>query len=139
MTPEVLTVIGVLIAALIGSILGPILVEFMRLKIEPKRKEREEIESRYFNMIKNLKGFYTTSLNKDEKRVFQKHYRLAWLYAPDDVIKAINDFLNAVSRPSSVDGERERKATRNMMYEMRKSFRGKTELKAEDFLILGEL
>src|SRR3989304_4276752 len=91
MTPEELVV--VLLVALIGSILGPVILEALKFLIEPKRKERKESEQRYFNMLQNLTGFYTGSLDKKKIDTFYEQYRLAWLYAPDEVIKSINKFI----------------------------------------------
>jgi len=136
MTPEWLTLVSVLGAALIGSILGPVIIELLKLRTEPKKKERREIEVRYFNMLKNLTGFYAGTLDKKQIETFYEHYRVAWLYAPDEVIKAINNFLIAVGATPKTETDADR-AARNMVFEMRRAFKGKTKLKPKQFLIIG--
>jgi hypothetical protein len=133
MTPEELVV--VLLVALIGSILGPIIIELIKLRTDPKRKERQENEVRYNNLLKNLTGFIAGTDNKEQIETFYEHYRLAWLYAPDEVIKAINGFLIAVGGAQKPSTESD-KASRKMVFEIRKAFKGKTELKPDDFLII---
>lgn len=135
MTPEELTLVSVLSAALIASILGPIILELLKLTIEPKRKERREIEVRYFNMLKSLTGFYESTLDPNQIKTFYDHYRVAWLYAPDEVIESINNFLIAVGGAPRTQTEAE-KTTRKMVLEMRRTFRGKTKLKPEQFLFI---
>lgn len=135
MTPEELTLVSVLGAALIGSILGPVIIELLKLITEPKRKERRESEVRYFNMLTNLTGFYAGTLDKKQIETFYEHYRVAWLYAPDEVIKSINNFLIAVGGAPTTETGAE-KATRKMIFEMRRAFKGKTKLKPEEFLFI---
>ena len=135
MTPEELILVSVLGAALIGSILGPIILELLKLITEPKRKERREIEVRYFNMLKNLTGFYESTLDREQIETFYEHYRVAWLYAPDEVIESINNFLIAVGGAPRTQTEAE-KATCRMILEMRRAFKGKTKLKPEQFLFI---
>jgi alpha-amylase/alpha-mannosidase (GH57 family) len=131
---EELTLVGVLVAALVGSILGPAIIEYLKLRTEPKRKERQESEERYSQMLKNLTGFISPT-NKNQIDTFYEHYRLAWLYASDEVIKSINNFLNSIggSQVSPTDAD---KASRKMIFEMRKAIKGKTDLKPDDFLII---
>lgn len=77
MTPEELTLVTALSAALIGSILGPAILELLELRTDPRRKERNESEIRYYTMLKNLTGFYASTPNREQKEAFYEHYRLA--------------------------------------------------------------
>lgn len=77
MTPEELTLVTALSAALIGSILGPVILELLKLRTDPRRKERNESEIRYYTMLKNLTGFYASTPNREQKEAFYEHYRLA--------------------------------------------------------------
>jgi hypothetical protein len=131
---EELTLVGVLVGALVGSILGPAIIEYLKLKTEPKRKERQESEERYNQMLKNFTGFIG---NADKKQIdtFYENYRLAWLYAPDEVIRSINTFLVSIGGSQLSPAESD-KASRKMIFEMRKAFKGKTDLKPDDFLII---
>lgn len=87
-------------------------------------------------MLKNLTGFYEETLDMKKMETFYEHYRVAWLYAPDEVIKSINDFLIAMGdAPKTTETEAE-KVTRKMIFEMRRSFKGKTKLKPKDFLFI---
>ena len=136
LTPEELTLVSVLSGALIGSILGPIIIELLKLRTEPKRKERYESEVRYQNMLMNLTGFYADTLDKKKIETFYEHYRVAWLYVPDEVIESINDFLIAVGAVPRAETEPD-KAARKMILAARRAFKGKTKLKPEQFLIIG--
>jgi hypothetical protein len=134
MTPEEFALVGILLGALIGSIFGPIVIELLKLRTEPKRKERQESEIRYYNMLQNLTGFMGIG-DKKQIDTFYEHYRIAWLYAPDEVIKSVNNFLISVggAQPSPSKSDIE---SRKMIFEMRRAFKGKTSLKPEDFLII---
>ena len=91
-------------------------------------------EVRYFTLLTNIEGFIGKS---DSKKVaeFYEHYRTAWLYAPDEVIFAINKFFKAVGAQNTELIDTDIMAG-NMVWEMRKDFYRDTTLTAEDFLII---
>lgn len=122
------------ILALITAIIGPITIDYLRFRAELKKKEHDEIESRYINMIKDQTAFYISMNDEKKKEDFLENYRLAWLYAPDEVIIAMNGFLKALG--ATPDGSKLEKTLQQMVLATRKAFRGKTLLKAEDYLVV---
>jgi len=123
-----------IIVALIAAIIGPWIIEYWKWKNEPRRRILHESEVRYFNLLTNLIGFYE---NHDPKKIaqFYEHYRTAWLYAPDEVIEAVNRFFKAQGVQQAELREVE-KATCNMVWEMRRAFYGDTKLTPESFLFI---
>ena len=53
-------------------------------------------EDSYRGFLESIHGFYVTSQDEKQKEKFLQELRLAWLYCPDDVIKAGNAFLGTV-------------------------------------------
>ena len=122
-----------IVVALITAILGPWIIEYYKWQIEPKRRILYECEVRYFGMLQNVSGFFAPSdLNKLEE--FNEHYRTAWLYVPDQVIKSINELYETYVDIQEKDENKE--AMSKMIWEMRRAFYGNTDLKPEDFLFI---
>lgn len=122
-----------IIVALITAILGPCVIEYYKWRNEPKRKVLHEGEVRYFSMLKNASGFFEPpDPNKIDE--FYEHYRAAWLYVPDQVIKSINRFYETYIGVQE-KGEKE-EAMSNMILEMRRAFYGNTDLTLKDFLFI---
>ena len=89
---------------------------------------------RYFNLLTKLGGFIG-EMDTNKMLDFFQHYRTAWLYVPDEVIIAINEFFDAIGahyEPSTDTDEK----TSYMVWKMRKDFYGPTTLKPEDFHIV---
>lgn len=95
-------------------------------------KRREE---RYLNLLKYLDGFYISTHSKDLKHAFISELRLCWLYAPDNVIKAANNFLIGLRDNSTVPDEQKLLYASGLIVEIRKDLKStSTKLNAEDFL-----
>jgi len=124
-----------LIIALIAAILGPWIIEYWKWRTEPKRRILQEKEIRYFNLLTNLTGFYEGQYDPTKIEIFYEHYRTAWLYVPDSVIKSINKFFEAQGIQQTELREVE-KATCNMIWQMRRDFYGDTSLSPEEFLFI---
>jgi len=120
--------------ALIAAIIGPWIIEYWKWRNEPIRRILHEKEVRYFTLLTDIEGFIG---NRDVKKIakFYEHYRTAWLYAPDEVINAINNFFKATGFQDKEISEAN-KVAGNMVWQMRKDFYGDTKLTAEEFLIL---
>ena len=127
-------VLGIVVA-LITAILGPWITEYYKWRNEPKRRILHESEVRYFGMLKDVSVFFSPSPQDLEKlEDFCEHYRTAWLYVPDQVIKSINELYKKYVPIQEKDEEKE--AMSKMIWEMRRAFYGNTDLKPEDFLFI---
>ena len=130
-TPSLIIPITV---ALIVAILGPWVIEYWKWRNEPKRRILKEKEIRYYNLLTKLGGFIG-GFNPEKVSDFCEHYRAAWLYVPDEIIIAINEFLEAVGAHYDPSTDADEK-TSHMVWRMRKDFYGSTTLKPSDFLII---
>lgn len=72
----------------------------------------------------------------ENRKKFIEAYRHLWLYSSDEVIRKVNDFLISLGYSKPVETPQD-KAAREMIYAMRKSIYGNTQLFSEDFLIAG--
>jgi len=61
--------------------------------VERAQKEYQRKEQLYREMLKSIAVFYKGANQSAGASSFLEQYRLAWLYAPDDVIRAIEKFL----------------------------------------------
>lgn len=101
---------------------------------------RRRIEKRYLKLIDNLRGFYSSSNDVSKKDEFLALYRECWLYSSDDVVKAMNSFIESISDGTEQSEEDKRLRLGNCILEMRKDLnrrqylRGKkTRLTADEF------
>lgn len=100
-----------------------------------KKEERAYVrrERRYAGLLKSLPGFFVNSTNRAATDEFIREYNLAWLYCPDDVVRACNSFLLAASGRHPMTDD-ERKATlANLVVTMRRDLRGESGLTADEF------
>lgn len=96
-------------------------------KLKAELKEESEILNKrrvlYDSIVKSLTVF-SLGLQSDDKlkNQFIDDYIKAWLWAPDTVIKAINDLLSGlIDAPGSIDQETFQRLYGNCIIEMRKS------------------
>ena len=97
--PIALVLIGVL-----PSIATLIISELIKFKssVELKILEQKQVmlakrEALYKSLLESIEGFFVPE-NEVKKAKFFSEYRIAWLYANDEVMRAINDFFNSVNR-----------------------------------------
>jgi len=89
-------------------------------------------------LLKNLKGFYSHSIEEDESIAIESRQEvinqlvLCWLYASDEVIKKAAIFLDTVK--SSSDEQENSIALGSLILAIRKDLISKTELKSELFV-----
>jgi hypothetical protein len=90
---------------------GAILVWFFNERRKRAWEEYEKKEKNYQDLIKSLKGFYTTwpeAERKNLKNQFIDQLNLCWLYSPDEVIQAGYRFLASVhSDQKRTDADKE--------------------------------
>jgi len=79
-------------AALIGSVLGPLIRSWW---IEPRATANQKMLDSFQVFLTNIEGFYQGSLDEEKIREVCLQYRMTWLYTSDEVIIAINDWFKA--------------------------------------------
>lgn len=124
------TAIAALAAAVLGSIIGPWI---QTLWIEPRAKTNQKMLDGFQVFITNIEGFYQGSIDEKKIREVCLQYRMAWLYASDNVIKAINQWFTAQGSKSPTEGSLEW-TTALMVSQMRREVHPKTTLRASDYL-----
>ena len=99
-------------------------------------------EDRYRGFLESIHGFYITSQNeeitsqnKERKDKFLQDLKLAWLYCPDDVIKAGNAFLETVATGTRYSNEEKERTLAEFVIACRRDLHGETELTVEDHRI----
>jgi len=103
-----------------------------------KNDEYKQRETTYLELLKNLSGFYSHSIDEDESIAIKARQEvinqlgLCWLYASDEVINKAAIFLDAVK--SSSDEQENSIALGSLILAIRKDLIGKTELKPELFI-----
>jgi hypothetical protein len=110
---------------------------------ERSRQQQASFEwrlARYEELMARLSAFYegapgvtTPAAAAEARESFLEHFRRAWLYAPDDVVRAGQAFLGLVSTGASVDESARRGAALAFVVAMRKDLRGRTGLSGDDF------
>ena len=118
---------------IILPILSAVLSSYLTYYFAIKKNRKEAIfkfkEEKYTNIILALQGFVNgTTDGKMKEKLFNEKYK-TWLYAPDDVIKAIDDFIDFVREHHGEDGEEH---LGKVVLEMRKDLLGKSKLSPKD-------
>ena len=116
---------------------------FFTTKMELKLQIREEKIQRYERLITYLKkGFLRSKLSPQDKTDFKNKYYeqtyVVWLFAPDDVIRELNQFAVAFSaydkERTAENDKKVRAAVNRAVLAMRKDIHGKTTLKENEFI-----
>lgn len=132
------SVIIVILTTYITTVYGPRFQESWRQKSQKETRIWSQNEERFFNMLTFGEGFYSGYPDPQEalklKKEFVRAYRQVWLYSPDGVVRKINAFFVASGYSKQIETPQD-KAFRDMVYAMRKTIYGDTELKPEEFLI----
>lgn len=122
------TGVAVIIAAII-AVCG----YMVKGKLDIRMSERGQKEERYKGMLTAIKGFYESSQDRQLKGKFLEELTQAYLYAPDQVIRAANKFLDTVRvKPEPSSEEEKRAALVSLIIAMRKDLR-KTKLLNSEF------
>ena len=118
-----------IIIALASVVVAWLLNEHAKLRWE-KRLRKEE---RYKAFHESIRGFYVASQDTEQKEQFLQELRLAWLYCPDDVIKAGNAFLRTVATGAHCSDEEKERVLAEFVIALRRDLHGrKTKLTVED-------
>jgi hypothetical protein len=129
-SPYLIAVIPVLSAAL-GA--------FLTYLFASRMKRDEAIahfkEEKYAKLLVKMQGFVgETTSGKLKKEFFEEQYQ-SWLYASDDVIKAMNHMVGLVieGKGQAPDKEEGKRAVGNIVLAMRKDLLHKTDLNYSAF------
>jgi len=122
-----------LAAALLGSIFGP---WFLKLWAEPKAVREQRARTCYEVFIENLDGLYTGTLSAEKIAEVCLQYRMAWLYAKDEVVESLNIFFRSEKfRLESPKAESTEWKLGAAVLEMRKRNLWRTRLTPADYIL----
>lgn len=130
-------VLSSLIIALFTLFIGPIVQERVRIKMEKEMRLWLQKEERFFNMLSLLDSYSTEARDikaKEDQRKFLEAYRHLWLYAPDEIIRKVNDFL-LESGYKYAKYTAEEVTAAELIYSMRKAIYGDTKLTRKDVFL----
>lgn len=90
-------------------------------------------EERYLTLLRSLRGFYVASQNAEQKERFIEEIRLTWLYCPDEVIRAGNAFLAAVSAETTSSPQEMERALAVFVITLRRDLNRSTNLTVREY------
>ena len=125
----------ILITLLLGAVVplaGGIIAWYLNERSKLTWEKHIRKEDRYRGFFESIRRFYVMPQNKEQKKKFVHELRLAWLYCPDDVIKAGNAFLDTVAAGTRFSDEEKERALAEFEIALRRDLHGKTELTVED-------
>ena len=82
--------------------------------------------------LQSIRGFYAGSESEELKEQFINDLRLAWLYCPDKIVRAGNDFLATVSSGAESTEDQKHRRLAEFELELRRDLLGRTRLSVED-------
>ena len=110
-----------------------------------KAEEFRRKEERYIALLDSLPGFIAGAEDKERQAEYIRQLRLCWLYCPDEVITAGQQFLVTIldSNRGKFSGDDTRRAVQDLVHALRTDLlEGKrvtdTKLKSEDFIIFSQ-
>jgi hypothetical protein len=114
---DILLILLPILLALIGSFFTYLLTirQFQKERVIQFREEK------YAKLLNTINAFIGETATPELKRDFFKERQQALLYASDDVIKRIDEFIELVRNPS---GEDDSKALSRIVLSMRKDLLG---------------
>jgi len=127
------------ILLILFPIISGIISSYFTYFFTSKSKHSEAIlkskEEKYNNLLVLLQGFIGITASGDLKREFLEELYKSWLYASDDVVKAINKMIQLIidSHGKPPDRNIGREAVGAIVLDMRKDLLRKTKLSFEDF------
>jgi len=130
------SILSSLIIALFTLYIGPIIQERVRIKMEKNMRLWLQKEERFFSMLSLIDSFSTEAgdFRENDRRRFLEAYRHLWLYAPDEIIHKVNDFLLESGYKHAIYTAEEATAT-ELIYSMRKAIYGDTKLTRKDVFL----
>lgn len=127
--------ISITLAAVFVPLAGAVFVWWLKQHSKIKWQMRKQKERRYKAFLESMEGYYAARENKEKKDRFLSELRLAYLYCPDDVIRAGNTFLDTVEvGANSSDGKR-KQALAEFELSLRRDIYGRTALTTNDYRV----
>ncbi len=128
------TAIIALVAAFLGSILGPWV---QKLWVEPYALRKQKARNCYEVFVQKVAGLYDQSLSHAAATELCAQYRMAWLYANDAVVRSMNQLLQSMKKPLSAPSRDSPEWHLGAaILEMRKQNMLCTQLKPSDYLLV---
>lgn len=128
------TAIVALVAAFLGSILGPWV---QKLWVEPYALRKQKARNCYEVFVQKVGGLYDQSLSHAAATELCDQYRMAWLYANDAIVRSINQLLQSAKKPLSSPNQGSSEWYLGAaILEMRKQNMGCTQLMPSDYLLV---
>lgn len=123
------------LTSLVSGGLGAWLTYYFGIKSKKTEAMLKFKEEKYSKLLVYLQGFVGNTVSGDLKRKFFEEQYRSWLYCSDDVIKALNNFVDLVKSeqgqvPNPEEGS---KAIGGVVLNMRKDLLGRTKLNYKDF------
>ena len=103
------------------------------------QNEYQRKEQLYRELLRSVTVFYKGTSPPQDTGPFLEQYRLSWLYAPDDVVRALETFLRTQKQetPATQRDEMGQKALSELVAAIRNDLFGtvriRTKLSASDF------
>ncbi len=91
----IITAIFATIFTTIPLVIGYCTQSYLSQRQEIALKKHNEKIERYTKLLQAMSGFYGKGV-KEDKEKFLEEYRIAWLFASDDVILSINEFFKVI-------------------------------------------
>jgi len=125
----------IILLPLISAIISSWLTYLFTIKINKSENMLKFKEEKYANLLIHLQGFVGKTSNGDTKKKFFEEEYKSWLYAPDGVVKSINNLVELLitERGNKPNPKKGKEVVGNIVLEMRKDLLGKTNLKNSDF------
>lgn len=124
------------------SLIGAFVISLITWSLNERSKriyeEYKRKEGKYSKLIRSLKGFYISSLDKELRDEFLNQLNLCWMYCPDEVIIKAYNFLYTVDTNNQFNNKEREKALGEFVLSIRKDLikrkpLKKTNLKPEYF------
>ncbi len=124
-----------LLSSLLGSILGPVITEWYKIKSAKAASKYYKKEKCYDTLVTDIVGFRDSKPEQDKKESFYQAYRHLWLYSSDEAIRKVNQFFYSTGGELVPYEERNiaDKMYCELMLQLRKDFYGETKLKLEEY------
>ena len=120
--------------SVLGGIVGAYCTYYFTVKAKRNEAMLKFKEEKYSSLLALLTGFQVETFSFEQQEAFAAEQYKTWLYAPDEVVKAIKRFLDVISiSKAPLDQAEVAKIRGNMILAMRKDLLGDTSLNCEDF------
>ncbi|MGD8781273.1 MAG: hypothetical protein PVH88_20200 [Ignavibacteria bacterium] len=119
---------------IIAAILSSYLTYFFSMKSKKAETILKFKEEKYKNLLILMQAFVGQTATADMKKKFFEEQYSSWLYSSDEVVKAIQELIDTISKyEKGVKIPEGQTLIGNIVLAMRKDLLGKTNLTPKDF------